>query len=273
MKLDLNGIPDHVKPILQEFAGKIINVQPGLVEGIYITGSIPLNDYHSKKSDIDFIAILSEIPDKTILEQIEEIHIQIEKRYHKPKVNGYYLNIDSLNNEQHCFPSFYEGEMHMRRRFEYDKVQLLELQTTSINIFGVPASELPLNVSLKDVMKQLHQNINSYWTRWITKHSSGIAFLKLSLVPGLTEWGVLGVVRQLYTLETGKITSKLNAGIYFAEKLPEVHKPAMKDAICERGFNGTRINFSPERARRTLECMKFIQINFNKIYEEKYSKN
>jgi hypothetical protein len=79
----------------------------------------------------------------------------------------------------------------------------------------------------------------------------------------------LGVARQLYTLETGEIISKLNAAKYCLSKVPGDLKEILLSAIETRKINKTELKPSITRAKKTIDCMKFIVHEFNRIYQLK----
>jgi hypothetical protein len=54
----LNKLPPPVDKILTEYSSRLTAVHHDLIEGIYVTGSVALDDYYSRKSDIDFITVL-----------------------------------------------------------------------------------------------------------------------------------------------------------------------------------------------------------------------
>ncbi|MBD0368106.1 MAG: DUF4111 domain-containing protein [Flavisolibacter sp.] len=263
----MNKLPPFIDKILNDYVSQLNSIRPDLIEGIYLTGSVPLNDYYPKKSDIDFITVLKDSPGKEILKGIQHIHRNIEITHNYPKLNGYYLTIEGITGNQKSFPSFFKNRMYFDRPFELDKLTLWELKTSSYKVYGIPAADLPVTVELKEVITQLHQNINSYWASWIWKHSSfHLHHVLLILFPRLTEWGILGVARQLYTIETGKIASKLKAGTYCLNNLPGDLRNIMLTALETRRINRTQLKPSLKRAKETLNCMKFIIAQFNKIY-------
>lgn len=258
-----------IEKIVADYVSQVNAVHPNFIEGIYLTGSVPLGDYYPQKSDIDFITVLKKNPGKEILERLQHIHRSIETTYNYPKLNGYYLTIEGATSNQKSFPSFFKNRFYIDRPFELDKLSLWELKTSSYTMYGVPAADLLIEIEIKDVITQLHQNINSYWTSWISNHSSfHFSHLLLILFPRLTEWGILGVARQLYAIETGKITSKLQAGRYCLNKLPNDLKDVMSIAIETRQINKTQLKPSLRRTKETLDCMKFIISEFNRTYNK-----
>lgn len=263
----MNTIPTPVDKILSDYVSQINAALSEPVEGVYLTGSVVLGDYYSKKSDIDFITVLGNNLTAELLKQFNHIHRNIEKFHGHPKLNGYYVTLEGIQRGQKSFPSFFRNQMYSERPFELDKVFLLEWKTSSYYVCGIPAAKLPLDIKQEDVIGQLYQNINSYWASWIMRYSPiSFNYLLLMLFPRLTEWGILGVARQLYTLETGLITSKLNAGLYCLDKLPDSLKGIMRQAIATRRTNKMQLKPSFKRAGKTLSCMKYIIAEFNKAY-------
>lgn len=261
-------LPESVQLILDEYVASLRFELEPLIEGIYVTGSVALQDYYPNKSDIDFITVLKDYPDEQAITHIARIHRDIEDKYGQPKLNGYYLTLEGIANGRRSYPSFFKRRMYSERPFELAKLSLLELKTISRIAFGTSVELLAINVTHAEVIKELHHNINTYWTSWIRRHSPvSISYLLLLLFPRLTEWGVLGVARQLYTLETGAVTSKLQAGLYCLHKMPDNLKPAVQLAIKTRTLNKTQLRPSFSRARKTLAAMRFIVARFNSAYQ------
>ena len=88
---------------------------------------------------------------------------------------------------------------------------------------------------------------------------------------------ILGLSRQLYTLHTGQICSKTEAGYYALKHLPEKYHPVIHDAIRIRKENkkylltvkgSYYIQPSIKRCNETLGCAYWIIGLFNKEYEK-----
>ena len=266
------SLPAKVDKVIQDYLSKLLAVCQNNISGVYLTGSVPPGDYYSKKSDIDFITVFQELPGMNLIHQLKSIHHHIERTHNYPKLNGYYVSASGLASNQLSYPSFFKNKMYVERKLELIHFSLLELKYFSQRIYGIPADQLPLRVELEEVMKELQQNINSYWTGWVQKHSGlSIHRMLLLVFPRLTEWGVLGVARQLYTLETGAVTTKLGAGIFYLDKLPEEFKQIMATAISTRRLNKTEFMPSRKRANDTLNCMNWMILAFNERYHTKLS--
>lgn len=274
-----DSLPSPVDKIVKQFAEKICSIQPDFVEGIYLTGSLPLNDFYSNKSDIDFLVLCKEFPNEKMALQLKHIHKTIEKQYPKPDLSGCYLtfkNIQTDRPEKEKVLSYHEKKMRYQD-FEMAPISLSELKTNAFTIIGPQANSIPINISRQKLNEFLYENINTYWTRWIKRHSS-IFHSKIILLafPRFTEWSVLGIARQYYTLQTGKITSKTDAGHYCQKHLPEKFHPIIKEAIQIRKDTSTypfvksyTIRPSYKRMMKTIECINYLIAAFNKVYQEK----
>jgi hypothetical protein len=249
------------------------------VEGVYLTGSLPLNDFYSNKSDIDFLVLCKRLPDRKIAIQLRHIHKTIERRYSKPDLSGIYVTFESIQTgkfEEIETLIYHEGTMRYGT-FDMAPIILSELKTNAFTILGRKAETLPVDIKEYDLHNFLHDNINSYWTKWINKHSSSFyRNILLLFFPRLTEWSVLGVARQLCTLQTGKIVSKTDAGIYCMEQVPEKFYRILTEAIEIRKDNRTypfmksyAIKPSLRRMRQTIDCVNYIIATFNKTYDER----
>lgn len=272
-------IPITANAILQELLDAIIKLDPDFIKGMYLAGSIPLNDFHPDKSDIDFIILSTGLPTAGFRSQLEQLHKTIHSKF-KTNLNGCYITEGCLNvhRPQTCKTlSYQEGRLY-ESAFEMAPVTLYELKTTAITIHGIPLEELPVVVEISDVNKFLFENINSYWKSWVAKHSRpGIHQLLLILFPRLTECVILGLTRQLYTLRTGKITSKTNAGNYCLEYLPARYRSIIQEAINIRNDKRKHllsikssyyVQPSVKRAHETIASANYIITIFNEEYKK-----
>ena len=273
-------IPDLAVQLMTELEAGLTQIKPNWVEGIYLTGSITLGDFYAHKSDVDFVVLYKELPTPNIFTQLSQLHYRIQKLYPKPVLNGVYLTRQNL--QASSLPTdqvihFQDGRLN-RGLFEMGSVALYELKTTAHTLIGPPTNQLPIDISLDHVKRFMYININSYWLSWLTKHSSLVNRKGLLILfPGLTEWGVLGVARQLYTLKQGKIVSKRAAGFYCLEEVPAVYRPILEEALQIRLHTPSWANLSLknissmrpswQRATLTVDCMHYLIELFNKTYQ------
>ena len=276
-------LPSPADRILPGFVSKISNIQPNFIDGVYLTGSIPMNDFYSNKSDIDFLVFCKELPNKKIASLLKHIHKEIEKEFHKPDLSGCYLASDSIQTdhpENIKVLSYHESSM-CYETFQMAPISLSELKSNAFTVLGMKAETLPVIIKPIVLNNFLYENINSYWRKWIKQHSSFFnRKIILLIFPRFTEWVILGVARQLCTLQTGKIVSKTEAGNYCLAHIPAEFHPIIQEAIKIRKDNRTypfvksyAIKPSFKRLSQTIECANYIIALFNKIYHERHKQD
>ena len=273
-------LPIPVGRIVNEFVERIYAIDPDFFQGVYLTGSVTLNDFYTNKSDIDFVVLCNTLPDTKLAEELQQIHNIIEQSFPAPRLSGYYISnhIISEKEPDKTIVVTYDNGIVDNEIFKMGPAVLYELKTTALTITGSAASSLPVTINERDLVDFQYRNINSYWRNWIDQHTS--IFRKriiLFCIPRLTEWSVLGVARQLYTLHTGKIVSKKAAGIYCLEHLPAKFRPIIEEAIKIRMdnrvypfFRSHSIKPSFRRTRETIECVNYLIDVFNRIYQDKF---
>ena len=272
-------IPATVQIIMDDFLSALKQVQSLTINGLYLTGSVALNDYHLGKSDIDFVVLCEQLPTIDTQHQLKNIHNTIERKYEHSNLSGIYITMVSLDSGvavKTKVISYYERRIE-EIFFKMAEITLLELKETAITLFGIPANKLPIQVDIAVVNNFLSQNINTYWKEWMRKpwYTNPKAGL-LIMFPRLSEWLVLGVARQLYTLRTARIISKTGAGYYCLEQLPVVYHPIIKAAVATRLENKRHllalkdsyyIKPSLKRWKDTIACADFIIDLFNREKE------
>ena len=265
----MNTLPPFVDDVITSYFTGVSEIDAANVEGIYLIGSLALNDYHIGKSDIDFMTVLKERPSLGVVTSFGRLHADIEKQFRHAKMDGFYITQNGMREGQLWYPSFHEGKLIHARKFEPPRQIILELVENSIPIYGPQASELGFELTTSQVNSDLHSNLNYYWKNWVNDHRfPKMKFWKLYFTSTLSEWGVLGVARQLYTFETGKIASKIDAGKYLLLRAPEVFRKVINEA-CEARIKG-RHSLQPsfKRATQTLACVRWVLNAFNNKFEE-----
>ncbi len=267
--------------IVTSFANDITRLLPDFVQGIYITGSLSLHDFLPQKSDIDFVVVCRELPNKHVAAKLKQLHKNIVRKFPRPELSGHYITnevIESADPDKLTVLSYHQGRLTYET-FEMAPIYLWELKLNAITVFGKPNEELKINITHSDLNKFLYNNINSYWSKWISTHSSfGKRKILLVSFPRFTEWVILGIARQLYTFNTGKIISKSEAGYYGLRHLPvqyhriinkaiEIRKDVRRQPLVET------YRFSPSlhRADQTIECARYMITLFNEDYSKKRS--
>lgn len=251
----MNKIPESVQKVLALFIDKCNKELPGLLEGMYLHGSIAIDAYIEGKSDIDFVAVTSRKltnKDATIL---KEIHLDLAETCRKPQLDGIYVQSSNLAAE-----GYFYNEGTFSKAVHDIPVTWWLLKNKGVKILGAAASKLPLDVTTEELTTYVRKNMNEYWatrTSKMEQKKEQLMTYPVEHIETEMEWTVLGLLRQFYTLREQDIISKLAAGEYGLRELETKWHRLIQEAINIRQGNPQR-NFTKneERVHATITFAK-----------------
>ena len=69
-----SAVPSTVRALVDDFLAALDTEAPGLVEGLYLTGSVALADFQLQVSDVQFVAVLAAPPDTRRIATLQRVH-------------------------------------------------------------------------------------------------------------------------------------------------------------------------------------------------------
>jgi hypothetical protein len=249
-------IPESVRPVLERYLSLIDAQLPGLMRAFYVVGSIALGGYNERFSDIDFVSIFEHPVSRSQLESLRTTHETIEKEFPKSKLSGSYVQENDLGRFEHEMPPhpyYQDGKLHEQGYFEINSITWWVLKNHGIAIRGMEPQELPFTVDWDLLISKMKENLNSYWKSWTTRPD---AFWVMLSDWGI-QWTILGVLRQYYTFQENSITTKLGAGEYALNHLPQRWHPLIREAMDIR--EGCQKQHYYSRIIRMLDAVKFMK--------------
>ncbi len=183
---------------------------PGLVEGLYLQGSIALGDYRPGVSDIDFVAVTSRPPH---IDRLRLLHAELHRQHRKPFFDGLYVSREDLRSNPDTLPfgvSVHERRVDATSRFERNLVTWHVLAQAGVAVCGPAVAGLGVYTDWPALAQATHRNLDEYWSPWVERTARSPLGLKASTVA----WGVLGIARLRHTLAAGRVTSKTEAAAY-----------------------------------------------------------
>lgn len=69
---------------------------PDRISGLYLVGSLALNDYRPGQSDIDFVAVTDTTLTPGELEQLRRLHDELRRAMPRPRLDGVYVTWPEL---------------------------------------------------------------------------------------------------------------------------------------------------------------------------------
>ncbi|GAA3432870.1 aminoglycoside adenylyltransferase domain-containing protein [Kutzneria kofuensis] len=211
-------LPPRARDVVDRYTRRIDRESPGLLQGLYLVGSVALHDFHDEVSDVDFIAV-AENPDPAVL---RKVHEGLEK------FDGLYVTFEDLRTSPSKLPNGYyrlEGELKVGDEGR-SPVEWTVLANHGVTIRGPRPQELQVHVDPDELREWVRGNANTYWRQFVDDpydliFDAGIA------------WGVLGISRLHYSMVTGDVTSKTGAGRHALRAFPK-HRAIIEEALRHR---------------------------------------
>jgi hypothetical protein len=211
-------LPERVRDVVDAYLEAVDDEARGLVEGLYLTGSTALGDFRPHTSDIDFLAVTSNPPDVAGAAALGRAHVRLRKRHRGPFFDGQYVTWDDLAHDPRSAapgPHSYLGRFHPSGRGACDPVTWHTVARHGIPCRGPEPAAFAIWADRAALASWTLDNFDSYWrpllrrARRLSDPWVLTAFTSYGAV-----WIVLGVCRLHYTLATGEIGSKEEAGGY-----------------------------------------------------------
>jgi len=219
-----NALPEPVRELVDGHLRAVDRAAPGLVESLYLTGSLALGDYRHGVSDVDFLAVTARPLDGEDLVAVAAAHRDLPEL---PHLDGIYLDrsvLRDMPDSDDVVPHSVNGVFHTDQPCgELNPILWLGLTRHSIPVRGPAPGTLGLHVDPDRLRVWSLANLKGYWqplAGQIREAVSGRAD-DAPAAGGGVAWAVLGPARLHYTLATGDVTSKTGAGNYAADRFPE----------------------------------------------------
>ncbi len=162
-----------------------------------------------------------------------------------------------------AYSYFEEGNFTEKGFYDLNAVTWWTLKKAGITLYGPEVQTLGINVGKEDLMKAMRYNLDIYWTG---KAQNGWLFMDEEWI----EFSVLSICRIYYTVITGEITSKSEAGRYVFNRVSTRWQSVIKEALkIRKQISGEDYFTNPlMRAEETQaflrEMIKVSQMNLSK---------
>jgi hypothetical protein len=205
------GLPSFIADTVGGYLRMADAAVPDLIEGLYVTGSIALDDYRPAISDVDLVAVCAAAPSEVELESLSRLH-----QPSHPSVDVLYVTRDDLRSDPTGLsrPHSLMGTFSRGGGGDVNPVAWRVLATKALPVRGPRLSDGDVWFDANVLRRWNIDNLDTYWvdrvTEWRRREPSEPAVRHKS---GL-QWLVLGVPRLHYTILTLDVTSKTAAGRY-----------------------------------------------------------
>jgi hypothetical protein len=218
-------MPSHpvVAELVETYLTAVDAEAPGLVEGLYLEGSVALGDFRPHTSDVDFVAVTAQPPGAAEVAALRRVHARVREHRRRPFFDGVYLTPGDLRRGPVSTggrPTSHEGRLRPDGG-PHTPVTWHTLARHGVPCRGPAPAELGVWTDPAVLAAWQDRNLDEYWGRGLARarhlfSRPGLA----SLTDYGTAWTVTGVSRLHYTLGTGEITSKDGAGRHALTTFP-----------------------------------------------------
>jgi len=253
-------LPDEATRVTRKFLELIDNTSPGLVQGLYLRGSLAFGEYFPGRSDVDFAAVLAARPDAGQLDALGAAHAAVHEACPSPHFDGFHLiRSDLAKPPGECpdLPCMFDGRFHPAERFDVNPVSWHELARRGVTVRGPELTEETVWTDDAALRAFTHGNLNSYWARVA---DLAVEHPEEAAKPEVVAWCVLGVSRLHHLLATGTMTSKSGAGRYALAAFGPRWHPIIQEALRAREDPDRPSGFDGEADRRGRDNTAFIRM-------------
>jgi hypothetical protein len=211
---------------------------PGLIEGLYVVGSLALDDWYPGRSDIDIIAVMAEPASDEDFGMLRTAHTLLDERQPVPYINGPYVAWADLvvppGTGLHR-PWTLDGELHHDGEcFDINPVTWYTLAAYGVIVRGPSVDKLNIWHEVEERVRFVIDNLLTYWARLADSVVEACEDPAAEFDLATFEWCALGALRMHYTAFTGDVTSKRGAGEYGIVVTPGSMHETLRAALDAR---------------------------------------
>ena len=258
------AVHPRVQTLTQAFLANADQEAPGLVQGLYLTGSVALGDFRPHTSDVDFVIITEHHLTGDDLGALRRAHSRTRHQVPGPQFNGVHLTWGDLNRDSaECgpVPSVTNGRFRARAGADVNPVTWHVLADHGVTVRGPHPVELDVWDEPESLRAWSLGSLDEQWRRWREKAGRLVTPRGLAALGSLApSWSVLSVSRLHFTLKTGEITSKSGAGRYALHAFPERWQRIVNECLrVRRGAQAPSLYESAlARRRAALDYIEMV---------------
>jgi hypothetical protein len=266
-------LPTPARDTVDRFLARLDRALPGRVAGFYVVGSTSLGSFVPHRSDVDFIAVLDGPLAPGELTRLRGVHRRtwaraltddLALRRHWPLVcNGSYVLAGDLARSPGAVTAqaaHVAGQFAVAppRGFDVNPVTWHILARYGIAVRGPARDELTVHADAGELRRWVVGNLHAYWRRWEVgareRRHLGARLALRQYAAG----GVLGAPRLHYTLATGQIATKEQAGEYARYLFGARWQLLIEDALDFRRGAPARWPYRRHPWRRIDDAAAFV---------------
>jgi Domain of unknown function (DUF4111) len=250
-------MPEDVAAVTAAFLRAAGEQVPGLVDGLYLHGSLGFGEYFPGASDVDFVAVLTERPGRAQLAGLASAHRDVRAAFPAPLFEGVHVvRADLSRPPDSCpdVPYVFQGSFEPSGRFSVNPVTWHELAWHGITVHGPDLGHGQVWTDAGALRSFTYANLSSYW-------APVAAQLRAAPPEAITadnvSWCVLGISRLHHLLVTGSMTSKSGAGRHAMTVFGPRWRPIVTEALRARERPDLASDYGDDAVARGRDAAAF----------------
>ncbi|TMD00943.1 MAG: DUF4111 domain-containing protein [Chloroflexi bacterium] len=260
--------PAKVRLAVDQYLKTVDLALPRRIGGFYVVGSAALGDFQPGRSDVDFVAVVTQPLNAAELRQLSSLQrrlylqslVDAIPHLSWPLVcNGVFVEPEDLKiSALQVTPvaSHVAGKFTRRGGFDANPVTWLNLKRYGIRLRGPEPAELDIHHSDTELRAWTLRNLNSYWRHWSCDIQGGGLTAAKALLLRYVAWGVQGTSRMHYTIATGDLASKTRATEYALDVFPR-WRPLLEE-VRAYWLGTARRSHDTSPLRRRRDVAEFV---------------
>lgn len=230
-------LPEPVAAALETWIDCHERHAPGLIEGLYVVGSVALDDW-GPGSDVDIVATTADPATDSEVDALRSAFDDVDALLEGLTIDGPILAWSDLAQPPLAAlrPWTLDGEFRFDGECsEINPVTWFTLAHHGVPVIGGPVDRLGVVVDEVERRSWVVENVDTSWrsvrdglAREVGQRSDQVSF-----DADVVEWCALGAARMLVTALTGAVVSKSEAGEWASAELPD-HAAVFADAVAIR---------------------------------------
>ncbi|RJO73320.1 DUF4111 domain-containing protein [Nocardia panacis] len=244
-----------VDMVLDAYLESVDAQAPGLVEGLYLGGSVAFDDFRPRASDIDFLAVTARPLDGAELTALADVHERLQRRFRRPCLDGVYLTWSDLAAGPTAAaerPVCYGGRLEYERPSSVTPMLWHTVARHGIARRGPEPGRIDIWTDSDALVRWCARNLDEFWARGLDAalaHPLGRPGLCLLTDMGIG-WLVTGMARHHRIISTGEVISKQDATRQALHAFPGRWRRIIKEALRIHAGSAGRSLYSGRLARR-----------------------
>ena len=272
----IQTLPDEARRAVDRYLGHVDKRLPGRLVGLYVVGSAALGAYRPGRSDIDVVGVTDGRFDPDDRRRLRLVHLgagagAVGRALARARpmipgtVNAVFVAAEDLARPvttivpvaSHVGHEFRAGE-----GFDVNPVTWKILADRGVAVRGPEPGELDLDPEPEALRAWNLANLDRYWARYAAAVLAVAGGGRVRLLRAGSRWGVawgaLGAPRLHFTIATGEIVTKEDAGHYARATFGERWHPLIDEAVAYR-LGRPSPGLLADAATRARETGLFVQ--------------